>query len=70
MNLPMQSQPVQRSISGTTSAKRLSGAEMEPQAFGNGEGVEASLYGGGVAASGFDWSSLIPIATTVLGSLL
>jgi len=69
MNLPMQSQPVQRSISGTVSAKRLSGAEMEPQAFGNGEGVEASLYGGGVAAS-FDWSSLIPIATTVLGSLL
>jgi hypothetical protein len=54
MNLPIQSQPVQRSNTGQPAVSR-GGAEAEAQGFGSGYGVEASQYG--VEAS-FDWGKL------------
>ena len=65
MNLPMQSEPVQRSTIGQPSPYGGANGETGP------EGIIASEHG---LQPSFDWgglaAKLIPIAATTLGSLI
>jgi hypothetical protein len=65
MHLPNQSRPVQRTLVGRP---YVDGSRTELTIDEN----EQAMRGGefGVQPSGFNWESLIPIATNLLGSFL
>jgi hypothetical protein len=64
MYLPMQSEPVQRTVAGQPSAERDQAAAKEA----GGQGVAASEFG--IQPSGFDWGSLIGPALGALTSIV
>jgi len=63
MHLPIQSQPVQRTIVGQRNASRGDARGGANNAIAGDQGVRPSEHG---VQPSFDFTSLLPIATTLL----